>query len=62
MAAARTKAAGLLEGHKSMALPVQKADRKIFRARFIGFNEDAAGNACLELRRLAIDCFVMKAE
>ena len=62
MATARSKATGLLEGHKSLALPVQKADRKIFRARFIGFNEDAAENACLELRRLAIDCFVMKAE
>jgi D-alanyl-D-alanine carboxypeptidase len=62
MATARSKAAGLLEGHKSMALPVQKSDRKIFRARFAGFNEDAAESACLELRRLAIDCFVMKAE
>jgi D-alanyl-D-alanine carboxypeptidase len=62
MATARSKATGLLEGHKSMALPVQKADRKIFRARFAGFNEDAAESACLELRRLAIDCFVMKAE
>jgi D-alanyl-D-alanine carboxypeptidase len=62
MAAARTRAAGLLEGHRSMALPVQKADRQIFRARFTGFDEDSAGSACLELRRLAIDCFVMKAD
>jgi D-alanyl-D-alanine carboxypeptidase len=62
MSAARTRATGLLEGHKSVAQPVQKADRKIFRARFTGFSEDAASNACLELRRLAIDCFVMKAE
>jgi len=62
MAVARSKAAGLLEGHRSIAVPVKKADRQIFRARFTGFNEDAAGSACLELRRLAIDCFVMKSE
>jgi D-alanyl-D-alanine carboxypeptidase len=62
MAAARSRATGLLEGHRSMALPVRKAERQIFRARFTGFNEDAAGSACLDLRRLAIDCFVMKSE
>jgi D-alanyl-D-alanine carboxypeptidase len=62
LAAARSKATGLLEGHRSRALPVQKADRQIFRARFGGFDENAAVNACLDLRRMAIDCFVMKAE
>jgi D-alanyl-D-alanine carboxypeptidase len=58
----RGRAVGLLEGHTGVALPVQKADRQMFRARFVGFGEDAASSACLELRRLAIDCFVMKAE
>ncbi len=58
----RTRASGLLDGHGSVALPVQRSDRQVFRARFVSFNEEAASSACLELRRLAIDCFVMKAE
>ena len=45
-----------------MTLPVQRDERQIFRARFVHFDENGASNACLELRRLAIDCFVMKAD
>lgn len=58
----RTRAVGLLDGHDGMTLPVQRDDRQIFRARFVRFDENAATNACLELRRLAIDCFVMRAD
>jgi D-alanyl-D-alanine carboxypeptidase len=62
MAAARKKATGLLENHEHVAMTVQRGDRKIYRARFVNFTEDSASNACLELRRMAIDCFVMKSE
>jgi len=58
----RSRAVGLLEGHGGVTLPVQRDNRQIFRARFVHFDEPAASNACLELRRLAIDCFVMKAD
>jgi D-alanyl-D-alanine carboxypeptidase len=58
----RGRAVGLLEGHSSVTLPVQRDDRQIFRARFVHFDETAASNTCLELRRLAIDCFVMRAD
>lgn len=58
----RGRAVGLLEGHSSVTLPVQRESRQIFRARFVHFDEQGASNTCLELRRLAIDCFVMKAE
>ncbi|MGE0022584.1 MAG: serine hydrolase [Hyphomicrobium sp.] len=58
----RTRAVGLLDGHDGVTLPVQREQRQIFRARFVRFDEPAATNACLELRRLAIDCFVMKSE
>jgi len=58
----RTRAVGLLDGHSGVTLPVQREDRQIFRARFVHFDESGASNACLELRRLAIDCFVMKAD
>jgi D-alanyl-D-alanine carboxypeptidase len=58
----RGRAIGLLDGHGGVTLPVQRDNRQIFRARFVQFDEPAASNACLELRRLAIDCFVMKAD
>lgn len=58
----RTRAVGLLDGHEGVTLPVQREQRQIFRARFVRFDEAAATNTCLELRRLAIDCFVMKAD
>ncbi len=58
----RSRAAGLLDGHGGVTLPVQRDNRQFFRARFVQFDEHAASNTCLELRRLAIDCFVMKAD
>jgi D-alanyl-D-alanine carboxypeptidase len=60
--AVRGRAVGLLDGHEAVTIPVQREDRKIFRARFVAFDEDTASNTCLELRRLAIDCFVMRSE
>ncbi len=58
----RTRAVSLLEGHSSVAVPFQKADRQIYRARFVNFDEAKASATCLELRRLAVDCLVMRAE
>jgi D-alanyl-D-alanine carboxypeptidase len=58
----RGRAPRLLDGHEAITIPVQREDRKIYRARFVNFDEDTASNTCLELRRLAIDCFVMRAE
>lgn len=62
MASARKKATGLLDKHEHVAMAVQRGDRQIYRARFVNFTEGSASNACLELRRMAIDCFVMKSE
>ena len=50
----------VLNQHEGILLPVQKGERRIFRARFLRFDERGAANACSELRRAAIDCFVMK--
>lgn len=58
----RTRAVALLEGHNGVTLPFQKAERQIYRARFVNFNEAKASATCLELRRLAVDCLVMRAE
>lgn len=58
----RQRAVALLEGHSGITMPVQQADRQIFRARFVNFDETSAASTCLELRRLAIDCLVMRAD
>ncbi len=62
LATIKSRAATVLSAKSAVALPVQKGDRQLFRARFTGFDANAAASACTELRRLAIDCFVMKAE
>ena len=58
----RQRAVALLEGHSGVTMPFQQADRQIFRARFVNFDETSAASTCLELRRLAIDCLVMRAD
>jgi D-alanyl-D-alanine carboxypeptidase len=60
--AARKKATGLLDSHEHVAMAVPRGDKQIYRARFVNFTEDSASGACLELRRMAIDCFVMKSQ
>jgi D-alanyl-D-alanine carboxypeptidase len=56
------RARTVLNSASPVALPVKKGERQIYRARFAGFDANAAASACLELRRLAVDCFVMRAE
>ena len=58
----QSRTGALLAKYPSVTLPVQKAGRQIFRARFRGFDSQAAANTCTQLRRQAIDCFVMTAE
>ena len=43
-------------------IPAVSGSRQIYRARFVGLDASAARNACEELRRRKIDCFVAKAE
>jgi len=43
-------------------IPVVSGSRRLYRARFVGLDSSAARNACEELRRRKIDCFVAKAE
>lgn len=58
----RDRAPKLLQGHDAIAIPATRAQKQFFRARFKGFDETSASDTCLELRRMAIDCFVMKLE
>lgn len=58
----RSKAPSQVQGRQPRVIPVSKGDRQLYRARFAGFDSASAAQACLELRRQAIDCFVMRAE
>ncbi|HRO49277.1 MAG TPA: D-alanyl-D-alanine carboxypeptidase, partial [Hyphomicrobium sp.] len=58
----RGRTGSLLSGHAGATVPVQTADRQMYRARFVNFDERNATSTCLELRRMAIDCLVMRAE
>jgi D-alanyl-D-alanine carboxypeptidase len=61
MAAAQTKAAHVLSSASPLAVPMTKGDRQLYRARFQGFDSASAANACNELRRNGLDCFVARA-
>jgi D-alanyl-D-alanine carboxypeptidase len=56
------RASGLLASRTPLTLPTTRGDRPMYRARFAGFDSAGATKACAELRRLAVDCLVMKAE
>ncbi len=62
MASARQRAGGLLDTYSAVAVPAQKGTSQIYRARFKGFDATAAASACGQLKKLQIDCFVVKAE
>jgi len=58
----RGMAPSVVGAFQPLAIPVDKGSRRMFRARFAGFDANGAAKACHELRRLSVDCFVMKAE
>ena len=62
IAQVQTKVGKLLQKYPSVTLPVNKAGRQIYRARFRGFEAQTAANTCAQLRTQSIDCFVMAAE
>jgi D-alanyl-D-alanine carboxypeptidase len=62
MAAARQRAGGMLDSYQAVAVPVQSGASKLYRARFRGFEATAANDTCSRLRRMQIDCFVIKTE
>jgi D-alanyl-D-alanine carboxypeptidase len=62
MAAARQRAGGLLDPYHAIAIPVRNGSGQLYRARFRGFDATAAASTCLHLRRLQIDCFVVRTE
>jgi D-alanyl-D-alanine carboxypeptidase len=63
LAAVRDRAGGLLAKASAVTQRVQQGDKLLYRARYAGFaSQPAATGVCSELKRLKIDCLVMKAE
>ena len=56
------RAAKLFDGHPPLTLTFRKDDTQWYRARFAGFSQDDARGTCAALKRLALDCVVMRAE
>jgi D-alanyl-D-alanine carboxypeptidase len=63
LTAVRERAAGLLAAAPAITQQVKQGDKILYRARYAGFNAQAsAATVCTELKRLKVDCLVMKAE
>ena len=62
LATARELAPGLLARRSPVTTQIQQGDKLFYRARFAGFEATTAASACTELKRLKIDCLVMKAQ
>lgn len=62
LVAALERSASLLSKAAPVTIPVRSGSRQLYRARFAGFDAQAAQNTCQELRRRQIECFVAKAE
>ena len=63
LASVRQRATTVLGNRAAVTTQVKQGDKTFYRARYGGFQEQAAAaGACGELKRLKIDCLVMKAE
>ena len=56
------RALDILEGHLPFTASFMKGDQEWYRARFAGFSQDGAEDACKALKKLSLDCAVMLAE
>jgi D-alanyl-D-alanine carboxypeptidase len=63
LATVRQRAGSVLGAHAAHMSQVKRGDKVFFRARYVGFGaHDAAAGVCSALKRLDIDCLVMRAE
>jgi D-alanyl-D-alanine carboxypeptidase len=56
------RASDLLDGHMPFTTSFMKDDEEWYRARFAGFSREGAQAACSALKKMSLDCAVMKAE
>lgn len=58
----RSQLSEMLAAAAPVTEPVDKGDRKFYRARFAGFDQKRATAVCTEMRRRSIDCLVARAQ
>lgn len=56
------RAREVVDGHNPIMVTLEDQKRQLYRARFAGFSEDSARNACSRLKARSIACVVMRAE
>jgi cell division protein FtsN len=56
------RALKLLDGHLPFTASFMKDEREWFRARFAGFSKDDAQSTCEALKKMSLECVVMRAE
>ncbi|MGI9477556.1 MAG: D-alanyl-D-alanine carboxypeptidase [Hyphomicrobiaceae bacterium] len=57
---AQQRAGRILQGYQPVSLRVTSSKRPLFRARFAGFDSQAASTTCARLKRVRVDCFVTR--
>jgi D-alanyl-D-alanine carboxypeptidase len=62
LSAVRERAGALLAKSAPVTLQVQQGQKLFYRARYSGFDAGTAAQACNEIKKLKIDCLVVKAE
>jgi D-alanyl-D-alanine carboxypeptidase len=56
------RALDLLDGHLPFTASFMKDDKEWFRARFAGFSKEDAQTTCAALKKMSLECAVMRAE
>ncbi len=62
LGAVQQRASDLLDGHLPFTTSFTKEGAEWYRARFAGFSRGDAQSACEALKKMSVDCVVMKAE
>ncbi|HEX5958588.1 MAG TPA: D-alanyl-D-alanine carboxypeptidase family protein [Hyphomicrobiaceae bacterium] len=63
LAVVRERAATVLDSHAPRMTEIKRGDKVLFRARYVGFEaQAAAAGACSALKRMEIDCLVMRVD
>jgi D-alanyl-D-alanine carboxypeptidase len=62
LAAVRERAPSVLARGSPVTVQVHQGQKVLYRARYAGFDAPAAAQACAELKRLKVDCLVVRAE
>jgi D-alanyl-D-alanine carboxypeptidase len=62
LTAVRERAPAAVRNRTPVTVQFRLGDKVYHRARFAGFDAQSAAAACGELKRLKVDCLVMKAE